>query len=88
MLVFLDQAESFGGSPNENYARELLELHTVGVELGYSHHDVAELARVLTGWTVSGVTDREMQPGLFYFDPDIHDNGEKHVMGMMISPGG
>ena len=88
MLVFLDQSESFGESPNENYARELLELHTVGVESGYSHHDVAELARVLTGWTVSGVTDREMQPGLFYFDPDIHDNGEKHVMGMMISPGG
>ena len=88
MLVFLDQSESFSGSPNENYARELLELHTVGVESGYSHHDVAELARVLTGWTVSGVTDREMQPGLFNFDPDIHDNGEKHVMGMMISPGG
>jgi len=88
MLVFLDQSESFGESPNENYARELLELHTVGVESGYSHHDVAELARVLTGWTVSGVTNRRMEPGLFYFDPDIHDNGEKHVMGMMISPGG
>ncbi|MCI0549380.1 MAG: DUF1800 family protein, partial [Anaerolineae bacterium] len=54
MLIYLDQAESLGESPNENYARELLELHTVGVESGYSHHDVAELARVLTGWTVSG----------------------------------
>jgi uncharacterized protein (DUF1800 family) len=42
MLVYLDQAESRGESPNENYARELLELHTVDVEAGYSHHDVAD----------------------------------------------
>ena len=88
MLIYLDQAESMGDSPNENYARELLELHTVGVESGYSHHDVAELARVLTGWTVSGVRDRRMEPGVYYFDPEIHDYGEKHVMDMMISPAG
>jgi uncharacterized protein (DUF1800 family) len=88
MLVFLDQAQSMGDSPNENYARELLELHTVGVESGYSHHDVAELARVLTGWTVSGVRSRRMEPGVYYFNPEIHDYGEKHVMDMMISPAG
>lgn len=88
MLIFLDQADSFSESPNENYARELMELHTVGVESGYSHHDVAELARVLTGWTVSGRGNRRIGPGIYYFDPEIHDNGEKHVMGLMISPGG
>ena len=88
MLIFLDQAESRSEGPNENYARELLELHTVSVEQGYSHHDVAELARVLTGWTVSGPRQHKMEPGKFYFNPAIHDNGEKHVMDMMISPNG
>lgn len=88
MLIYLDQAESFGESPNENYARELLELHTVGVESGYSHHDVAELARVLTGWTISGPGNRKIGPGIYYFNPEIHDYGEKHVMDMMISAGG
>ena len=88
MLIFLDQAESRSEGPNENYARELLELHTVSVEQGYSHHDVAELARVLTGWTVSGPRQHKMEPGKFYFNPAVHDNGEKHVMDMMISPNG
>ena len=88
MLVYLDQAASRGESPNENYARELMELHTVGVESGYSHHDVVELARVLTGWTVASPRNRKLEPGTYYFDPEIHDNGEKHVMHMMISPGG
>ena len=88
MLIYLDQAESLGESPNENYARELMELHTVGVESGYSHHDVAELARVLTGWTVSGPGNSRIGPGVFYFDPEIHDYGEKHVMDLMISPSG
>lgn len=52
MLVFLDTTENFVGTPNENYARELMELHTVGIDGGYTEQDVAELARVLTGWTV------------------------------------
>ena len=68
MLIYLDQAESFGESPNENYARELMELHTVGVESGYSHHDVAELARVLTGWTISGPNNQKIGPGIYYFN--------------------
>lgn len=88
MLIYLDQAESFGESPNENYARELMELHTVGVESGYSHHDVAELARVLTGWTISRPNNQKIGPGIYYFNPDIHDYGEKHILGTMISPTG
>lgn len=88
MLIYLDQAESLGESPNENYARELMELHTVGVESGYSHHDVAELARALTGWTVSGPGNQKIGPGIYYFNPEIHDYGEKHVMDLMISPTG
>jgi len=88
MLIYLDQAESRGISPNENYARELMELHTVGVESGYSHHDVAELARVLTGWTISGPNNQKIGPGIYYFNPEIHDYGEKHVLGVMISPTG
>ncbi len=54
MLTYLDQAQSTRQAPNENYARELLELHTVGVDGGYSHDDILELARVLTGWSVTG----------------------------------
>ena len=88
MLIYLDQAQSMGDSPNENYARELMELHTVGVESGYSHHDVAELARVLTGWTISGPNNQKIGPGIYYFNPDIHDYGEKRVLGAMISPTG
>ena len=88
MLVYLDQAESLGESPNENYARELMELHTMGVESGYSHHDVAELARVLTGWTISRPNNQKIGPGIYYFNPYIHDYGEKHVLGTMISPTG
>lgn len=88
MLVYLDQAESRGEAPNENYARELMELHTIGVESGYSHHDVEEVARAFTGWTVSGPRQRVKEFGSFYFNLQIHDNGEKHVLGMMIHPGG
>ena len=88
MLIYLDQAQSMGDSPNENYARELMELHTVGVESGSSHHDVSALARVLTGWTVSGPNNQKMGPGIYYFNPEIHDYGEKNVLGAMISPTG
>lgn len=88
MLVYLDQADSRGEAPNENYARELMELHTIGVESGYLHHDVEEVARALTGWTVVGPRNRNMEFGAYYFNPDIHDNGEKHVLGMMIHPSG
>ena len=54
MMIYLDNFESTKNKPNENYARELLELHTLGVDGGYTQQDVQELARVLTGWGVAG----------------------------------
>jgi uncharacterized protein (DUF1800 family) len=69
---------------NENYARELLELHTLGVDGGYTQKDVVEVARALTGWTIT--TPR--QGGGFRFDPRLHDAGEKTVLGHRIAAGG
>jgi hypothetical protein len=72
--------------PNENYARELLELHTLGADGGYSQTDVMEAARCLTGWTVR---DRHrFRKGRVELDPALHDNGEKHVLGQRIPGGG
>jgi len=88
MLVFLDQATSVGDAPNENYGRELMELHTIGVESGYTHHDVEEVSRALTGWTVVSPRDRKKEPGTYFFNSDMHNQGEKHVLGMMIPSGG
>lgn len=62
---------------NENYARELLELHTLGVDGGYAQHDVTEVARILTGWSV----ERPLQGGGFAFHDWAHDRGKKIVMG-------
>ena len=69
---------------NENYARELMELHTVGVDGGYTQKDVIEVARCFTGWTIR----QPRGEGSFHFEPRIHDNGEKMVMGARIAPGG
>jgi uncharacterized protein (DUF1800 family) len=69
---------------NENYARELMELHTLGVDGGYTQRDVQEVARCLTGWTIR----QPRGEGGFYFEPRIHDNGEKIVLGTRIPPGG
>ena len=69
---------------NENYARELMELHTLGVDGGYSQKDVQEVARCFTGWTV----DRPFQGGGFVFRPWMHDDGAKVVLGVTIPPGG
>jgi uncharacterized protein (DUF1800 family) len=69
---------------NENYARELMELHTLGVEGGYTQKDVQEVARCLTGWTL----DRPRQGTEFVFRPFMHDNGEKTVLGQKIPAGG
>ncbi len=76
MLYYLNQAESDKAHPNENYARELLELHTLGVDGGYTETDVKETARALTGWTVQDGT-----PDGFYFNTDMHDVGEKVILG-------
>ncbi len=69
---------------NENYARELLELHTLGVDGGYTQRDVTEVARALTGWTI----DRPQTNGRFVFRPLMHDGGEKVVVGHRIPAGG
>ncbi|MDI9639919.1 DUF1800 domain-containing protein [Kamptonema cortianum] len=86
MLVYLDQQNSNAANPNENYARELLELHTLGVDGGYTQGDVMEVARCFTGWT----EERRFlkKRGAFRFRPELHDDGEKIVLGHRIPAGG
>jgi uncharacterized protein (DUF1800 family) len=69
---------------NENYARELMELHTLGVDGGYTQRDVTEVARALTGWTI----DRPREQARYVFRPVTHDVGDKRVLGRVISAGG
>jgi uncharacterized protein (DUF1800 family) len=76
-------ARSTGGI-NENYARELMELHTLGVGGGYTQKDVQEVARCFTGWTIR----KPNEEGIFYYNPAQHDNGEKVVLGQKIPAGG
>jgi uncharacterized protein (DUF1800 family) len=71
---------------NENYARELMELHTLGVDGGYNQKDVVELARILTGWGIDR-TGNNGDSG-FYFDRDRHDNGTKVLLGQSIAGSG
>ena len=76
MLYYLDQAQSNSRGLNENYARELMELHTLGVGGGYTQNDVHELARILTGWTVN------LRNGEgFRFAERLHDKGDKIFLG-------
>jgi uncharacterized protein (DUF1800 family) len=70
------------GGLNENYAREIMELHTLGVDAGYTQKDVTELARVLTGWTI------DRRTGAFLFRPQLHDVGSKTVLGIRFPAGG
>lgn len=84
MLVYLDGTGNSRGVPNENYARELLELHTLGVHGGYTQTDVREVARCLTGWTVK---TKGFGRGKVSFDPDLHDDGAKTVLGERIPAG-
>jgi uncharacterized protein (DUF1800 family) len=69
---------------NENYGRELMELHTLGVDGGYTQKDVVELARCLTGWTIR----RPRDEAEFFFDPRLHDEGPKTLLGHKITGGG
>jgi uncharacterized protein (DUF1800 family) len=69
---------------NENYGRELLELHTLGVDGGYTQKDVTEVARCFTGWTIN----QPQRGGKFTFNPRLHDNGPKTVLGVAIRAGG
>ena len=97
MLTYLDNAQNIaadsptgrirGKGLNENYARELLELHTLGVEGGYTQQDVRELARILTGW---GLRSPGTGQGLsaFFFNPKSHDSGEKKLLGRLYQAKG
>jgi len=69
---------------NENYARELMELHTLGVDGGYTQKDVQEVARAFTGWTIAA----PRLGGTYRFEPRLHDDGEKVVLGHRIKAGG
>jgi uncharacterized protein (DUF1800 family) len=97
MLFFLDNFESVRPDLdannknrkvkrglNENYGRELMELHTLGVNGGYTQKDVTEVARCFTGWTIL----EPRRGGSFFFDDKLHDQGEKVVLGHVIPPGG
>lgn len=87
MGAFLDQDSNVAGAPNENWARELLELHTLGHDSGYTEHDVREVARCFTGWGYV----RHWQAGTFgtfRFDAAAHDTGAKTVLGLTIPAGG
>jgi uncharacterized protein (DUF1800 family) len=69
---------------NENYGRELLELHTLGVNGGYTQQDVIEVARCFTGWTI----EEPRKGGVFLYNDKLHDKGEKNVLGHVIPAGG
>ncbi|OEZ92593.1 DUF1800 domain-containing protein [Duganella phyllosphaerae] len=94
MIRYLDNEQNAANRINENYARELMELHTLGVDGGYSQRDVQELARILTGVGVN-LTDtapkvkKELQSqyvrsGLFEFNPNRHDYGDKQFLGQPV----
>lgn len=94
MIRYLDNDRNAARRINENYARELMELHTLGVDGGYSQRDVQELARILTGVGVNLTGDepkvkQELQSqyvrnGLFEFNPERHDYGNKQFLGQAI----
>jgi len=76
MLFYLDSVKNNKSEPNENYARELLELHTMGVDGGYQHHDIEALAKIFTGWHVKN--------NRFYFNDRQHDYSGKVFLGKTI----
>ncbi len=88
MLWYLDgrvnKKANDADKPNENYARELMELHTLGVHGGYTQKDVMEVARCLTGWTVQETHRSKLNLGSVEFKPFQHDRGEKVVLGTVI----
>ncbi len=91
MLIYLDNQLSFGPTSqagrnqkkglNENLAREILELHTLGVSGGYAQDDVTNLARIITGWTVGNLNQPNAESGKFFYHPQRHEPGEWRVLG-------
>ncbi|HWV55513.1 DUF1800 domain-containing protein [Pseudorhodoplanes sp.] len=98
MLLYLDNADSIGPNSqagrrrgkglNENLAREILELHTVGVGAGYTQADVTNFAKVITGWTIVRPKQDPERGGDFTFDPRFHEPGPQRVMGREFKSGG
>jgi uncharacterized protein (DUF1800 family) len=98
MLFFLDNQQSLGPDSraginrkrglNENLAREIMELHTLGVGGGYSQDDVTSLARVITGWTFAGRQGQLGAPGSFVFNANAHQPGAQRVLGKIYNAGG
>jgi uncharacterized protein (DUF1800 family) len=98
MLFYLDNAQSFGPRSsvgerrrrglNENLAREILELHTLGVDGGYTQDDVTSLARIITGWTFAGREGRIGEPGTFVYLPSGHEPGDHRLLGKVYRAGG
>lgn len=80
MLHYLDNTANEKSHPNENYAREIMELHTLGVDGGYTEQDIQELARCFTGWTMN-------RRGEFEFKEEWHDNDKKTLLGQEIPAG-
>jgi uncharacterized protein (DUF1800 family) len=98
MLFFLDNQQSLGPDSragqnrkrglNENLAREIMELHTLGVGGGYTQDDVTSLARVITGWTFAGRQGQLGPPGSFAFNANAHQPGPQQVLGKTYAAGG
>jgi uncharacterized protein (DUF1800 family) len=98
MLFFLDNQQSLGPDSraginrgrglNENLAREIMELHTLGVDGGYTQEDVTSLARVITGWTFAGRLGQLGTPGTFVFNANAHQPGPQRVLGKIYEPNG
>ena len=98
MLMFLDQAQSVGPNSrtglggkrglNENLAREILELHTLGVDGGYTQADVTEFAKMLTGWMFAGKEGRMGTPGTFVFNLNAHEPGPRTLLGRVYAQPG
>ncbi|HIE55468.1 MAG TPA: DUF1800 domain-containing protein, partial [Chromatiaceae bacterium] len=82
MLIYLDSISNVVNDSNENYTREVLELHTMGVDGGYTHHDIEGGAEIFTGWHL------DVQSGLFRFDADRHNSEAQTVLGVEIAAGG
>jgi uncharacterized protein (DUF1800 family) len=87
MLYYLDNQLSKAGALNENYARELMELHTLGVDGGYTQQDVTELARMLTGWSFAPRALIRKEEG-FRFETKNHDQGAKTWLGSVVAQRG
>jgi uncharacterized protein (DUF1800 family) len=98
MIIYLDNQQSVGPNSragqrrgrglNENLAREILELHTLGVDGGYGQEDVTALARIITGWTLAAPNGAKGPPGTFRFNPNTHEPGAQALLGRRYPEGG